>query len=367
MAKVTLKNITKTYKGGEVIAAKDVGLKIKDGEFFTLLGPSGCGKSTILHTIAGLLKPDKGKVWIGDELVTSGKEIKKLPKERDVSMVFQSYAIYPHMTVFDNIAFPLKIKGKEKEEIERRVKEAADSLNISGLLDRKPKELSGGQRQRVALGRAIVRKPKVFLMDEPLANLDARLRITERGRLKKLQKEVGITTVYVTHNQKEATTMSDRIAIERKGKIHQVGTPDEIYGEPIDLFVASFIGDNPINTFEGKIREENGDLIVDMGVFTCEVPERISKAVRESGVKEVILGIRPEHIKLEKGEGALKGEVTVLEPSGREIIVHCKIGEKKIRVISDSKKDLETGKEIWLTFQKEKIYLFNKKTEKAIR
>lgn len=362
---ITLKNVTKKF--GEVTAIKDVNLKIKDGEFFTLLGPSGCGKSTTLNIIAGLLEQDEGEVWIGDALVSSKKqEIMRDPKDRDIAMTFQDYAIYPHKTVFDNIAFPLEIKGEDEGEIERRVKKTAELLDIVELLDRKPEELSGGQRQRTALGRAIVREPNVFLMDEPLANLDARLRITARGRLRKLQRELGVTTVYVTHDQAEAMTMSDRIAVLKDGVIQEVGKPNEIYNNPSTLFVAKFIGDLPMNMLEGTLVERKGNITIDMGTFSYNL-NKGEKILENAESPNVILGIRPEHFKIakKKKKNAFKGEIDVIETAGREFNIRLTVGENSLLVITEQP-DLEVGDEVWLVPDREEIHLFDEKTGKNI-
>lgn len=263
MAGVKLVNVWKQF--GEVTAVKNMNLDIKDGEFMILLGPSGCGKTTTLRMISGLEEPTKGQIYIGDKLVADPeKGVFVPPKDRDIAMVFQSYALYPHMTVYDNIAFPLKLRKVPKQEIDQRVREVAEMLGLTELLKRKPRELSGGQRQRVALGRAIVRKPQVFLMDEPLSNLDAKLRVKMRAELKKLQRQLGVTTIYVTHDQVEAMTMGDRIAVINAGELQQVGSPDEVYDKPANTFVAGFIGSPPMNSMDASITEDG---FADFGEF----------------------------------------------------------------------------------------------------
>ncbi len=270
MVKVAIKNLTKKY--GEVQAVKNLDLDIGDKEFFILLGPSGCGKTTALLCIAGLLKPDAGEIWFDDKLMTSPqRDVYLRPQERGVAMVFQDYALYPHMTVFRNISFPLEVTGTTKNEIETRVKATAELLAISQLLDRKPKQLSGGQRQRVALGRAIVREPKIFLMDEPLANLDAKLRVHMRVELKKLHQRLGTTTVYVTHDQVEAMSLGDRVAVLKDGVLQQVATPNELYDAPKNVFVAGFIGSPPMNMLSGKLLEKDRKLKIEIVKKTFDV------------------------------------------------------------------------------------------------
>lgn len=365
---MALKSVTKKY--GDVVAMDNIRLDIKKGEFFTLLGPSGCGKTTTLYSIAGLNEPDDGEVWIGKDLVTSvEKGMVNPPQERDIAMVFQDYAIYPHMSVFDNIAFSLQVKGVEEGEIEERVRNTARLLDIEDLLDRKPGQLSGGQRQRVALGRAIVREPKVFLMDEPLANLDERLRVSARGELKQLQKRLGVTTIYVTHDQVEAMTMSDRIAIMDNGRIRQVGTPEEIYDEPQNLFVAEFIGSPPMNLIEGKIDVEDGEANLNMGSFSHKVKD-IEK-LGETDASKIILGIRPNHIdvrKEKKGtENEFQGKVNFVEPAGKEVNVHVGVGNEELTVTVGKGRESDLGKRIWLELDERKMHLFDKESGEAIR
>ncbi|MQY68681.1 MAG: ATP-binding cassette domain-containing protein, partial [Hadesarchaea archaeon] len=292
MSKVTLNNLTKRF--GKVEAVKNVTLKIKDGEFVALLGPSGCGKTTTLRCIAGLEKPNEGSTYIGDRNVTNLS-----PPERNVAMVFQSYALYPHMTAFNNIAFPLQIRKRPKDEIRKEVKRVAEILEISELLGRKPGELSGGQCQRVALGRAIIRNPAVFLLDEPLANLDAKLRISMRGELKRLQKRLGVTTIFVTHDQIEAMTMAERIAIMNNGVIEQFGSTEEIYQHPANTFVAGFIGTPAMNLMECSLVEKNGAFSLDFDTNTLPVPSSVGGALIEKmKSSDVVFGIRPEDISI---------------------------------------------------------------------
>ncbi|MEM1515840.1 MAG: ABC transporter ATP-binding protein [Candidatus Bathyarchaeia archaeon] len=364
MAKVLIKNLTKRF--GNVIAVNNLNLEIADKEFMVLLGPSGCGKTTTLRCIAGLEDPDEGEIYIGDRLVNDLP-----PKDRDVAMVFQSYALYPHMSVFDNIAFPLRIRKIPKNEVEKKVKEVADLLKISHLLNRKPRQLSGGERQRVALGRAIVRNPQVFLMDEPLSNLDAKLRVYMRAELKRLQKELGVTTIYVTHDQVEAMSMADRIAIMNLGVLQQIGTAYEVYNYPSNFFVAGFIGSPPMNFIDCTIRENNNSVLIDSGEFTFMLPDEIGKLVKEKITSsEIILGIRPEDIVIEKkcssAKGLIEGEIYVTEPMGNEIIVDVKVGDKILKVKSPVEIEVNIGDKVWLEFKPNKIHLFDKRTEKTI-
>lgn len=363
MAGVTIKNLTKRF--GNVIAVNNVSLEVKDKEFLVLLGPSGCGKTTTLRCIAGLDAPDEGEIYIGDRLVND-----LAPKDRNVAMVFQSYALYPHMTVFDNIAFPLKMKKLPMSEIEKKVKEVAEFLKISHLLNRKPGQLSGGEKQRVALGRAIVRNPDVFLMDEPLSNLDAKLRIYMRAELKRLQKELGVTTIYVTHDQVEAMTMADKIAIMNQGVLQQVGTAFEVFNSPSNLFVAGFIGSPPMNFINCTLKEENGSYYLDAGAFAMSIPASLGKIIGEkSSSSEVILGVRPEDIIVEEkpvAKNSIKAEVYVTEPMGSEIVIDLKVNGEIIKVKTLKEFKLNIGDEVWIRFSEDKIHIFDRKTEKTI-
>jgi len=326
MADIRFKHVAKRF--GEVSVIEDFNLEIADQEFIVLVGPSGCGKSTLLRMIAGLESLSAGELYIGGRLVNEVP-----PKERDVAMVFQSYALYPHMTVRDNISFGLRIRKMPPQEIDVAVKEAASILGLDEFLARKPKELSGGQRQRVALGRAIVRKPAVFLFDEPLSNLDAELRVQMRAELSKLQDRLKTTTVYVTHDQVEAMTLGDRIAVLRAGKLMQVGNPLNLYDTPQNMFVARFIGSPPMNMLRVTVSEDGGQ--VQHAAFTAPVPERLSTTVAPYRGKAVMLGIRSEHI----GEAGRQnwrspvefdGVIEIFEPLGHEIIVHVRSGEERI-------------------------------------
>lgn len=354
MTYLELINITKKY--GKTLVVDKVNLGVDKGEFIVLLGPSGCGKTTTLRIIAGLVYPDEGKVII------DGRDVTYLePGERDISMVFQDYALYPHMTVFDNIAFPLVIRRKKlglsKEEIRERVHKVSEMLGIEELLDRKPTELSGGQQQRVALARALVVEPKVWLMDEPLSNLDALIRVQVRAELKKLQKDLGITTIYVTHDQIEALTLADRIAVMNKGRIIQVGTPKEIYETPRHVFVATFVGSPPMNVIECKIAHE----ILDCQGFSIKIPEEFKETISEN---KIYLGIRPEHIEvLEKPVSrSIKGTIYIIESLGSEFIVNIKLGDSIIKAKILKEISARSGEPVYLKFDWKNILVFDKKT-----
>ncbi|MCD6502938.1 MAG: ABC transporter ATP-binding protein [Euryarchaeota archaeon] len=374
MAEVRLVSVTKNF--GKVVAVDDLTLEIKDGEFFVLLGPSGCGKTTTLRMIAGLEEPTKGEIYIGDTLVASPeKDVFVPPKERDIAMVFQNYALYPHMTVYENIAFPLKIRKVPENEIRKKVKEVAELLGIDDLLNRKPRELSGGQRQRVALGRAIIRHPKVFLMDEPLSNLDAKLRVRMRSELKRLQRTLGVTTIYVTHDQVEAMTMGDKIAILNNGRLQQVGSPDDVYNKPKNLFVAGFIGSPPMNFVDATLVEKDNNIWIDFGDFRLKLPDDMAEVIRSSNYvgKEVIFGIRPEDIydalfaqvKI-PGENMVKGRIDIVEPLGNVNIVHFTIGRVHFVGQFSRESKVREGMQMDIVFDMTKIHIFDKKTEEAI-
>ncbi len=358
MARVLLKEVTKRF--GDVVAVNSLSLEGKDKEFLVLLGPSGCGKTTALRCIAGLETPEKGEIYIGDRLVNDLD-----PKERDVAMVFQSYALYPHMTVFNNLAFPLENMKVPKDEIRVKVRQVAELLKIEALLDRKPKQLSGGQRQRVALGRAMVRDPHVFLMDEPLSNLDAKLRVYMRAELKKLQKELGITTVYVTHDQVEAMTMGDKIAILNEGVLQQTGAPDEIYFNPSNVFVAGFIGSPPTNFFDCTLLE-GVPFTLDTGEFKYSLPENVAEAAKKCTSDACILGVRPQDVLIYKNakrkKGLIRAVLDVIEPLGDVIILDLKVGDYLVKAVVSPDFKAELGDELWIDFPAKKIHIFDKKT-----
>ncbi|BAA29847.1 ABC transporter ATP-binding protein [Pyrococcus horikoshii] len=355
MARVLLKNVTKVF--GDVVAVNKLNLEVKDGEFMVLLGPSGCGKSTTLRLIAGLETPTEGEIWIGDKLVNDID-----PTKRNVAMVFQNYALYPHMTVFGNIEFPLKMAGVPKSERIKKVKEIADFLGIGDLLNRKPSELSGGQQQRVALARALVREPEVFLLDEPLSNLDAKIRTQMRFELKKLLSyDLKITTIYVTHDQVEAMTMADRIAVMNKGVIQQVGTPDEIFYKPKNTFVATFVGSPQMNLIEGEIIKKDGKVIFDCGEFSLRLPEDLNIEGR------VILGFRPQHVEVSEmpREDFIEGKLIGIEKLGVESYAHPAYGDVEIIIRVPEELKIKERKIYWrpsLT----RIYLFDPRTGELI-
>ena len=362
MARVSVKNLVKRY--GSQAAVNDVSLEIKDKEFMVLLGPSGCGKTTTLRCIAGLETPDAGEIYIGDTQVTDLP-----PKDRDIAMVFQSYALYPHMTVFENIAFPLKMRKTPKEEIQKRVKETAELLRLEQMLNRKPKQISGGEAQRVALGRAIVRHPQVFLFDEPLSNLDAKLRVYMRAELKRLQKELATTTVYVTHDQVEAMTMADRIALMESGVLQQLSNPSEVYNKPGNLFTAGFIGSPPMNFFDCSLTEASGENTLDAGEFKFRLEDDAYRMVRNQATSsEVVLGVRPEDINVHMTpqEEGIQAEVYVVEPLGSENVLDMKIGGSLIKALVPPDLLLDIGQKIYVTFDKQKTHVFDKKTGKAL-
>ena len=392
MASVTLKHIQKIYphsepkkkKKGEpekktnlqvtaegVLAVQDFNLEIADKEFIVLVGPSGCGKSTTLRMVAGLEEIS------GGELLIDGKVVNDVaPKDRDIAMVFQSYALYPHMTVYENMAFPLKLRKFPKEETDKRVREAAETLDITQYLDRKPKALSGGQRQRVAIGRAIVREPKVLLMDEPLSNLDAKLRNQMRAEIIKLRQKIDTTFMYVTHDQTEAMTLGDRIVIMKDGVIQQVGTPQEVFDHPANLFVAGFIGVPQMNFFDAELVKADGKYAVTVGGIQVELSEEKQAALAKNGVEPqaITLGVRPEHIAL-MGDGAqmLHGTVDVSEMMGSAVHLHVNVLGKDAIIIlptidlsSEQKNNVGFGSKIDITFGGNVVHMFSKETEKNL-
>ena len=366
MAQVVLKNISKVYQGG-VVAVRDANLSIKSREFLVIVGPSGCGKSTLLRMIAGLEAVTTGEVWIGDKLVNHVP-----PKDRDIAMVFQNYALYPHMTVFDNMAFGLRLRGYGKREINQRVRDAAGILSIEPLLGRKPKELSGGERQRVAVGRAIVRKPLVFLFDEPLSNLDAKMRVQMRTELRKLHLRLQTTMIYVTHDQTEAMTMSDRIVVMNKSVIQQAADPITIYEQPANRFVASFIGSPPMNFLRGSIIKMNGGLYFEEGTFRLRIVDEMAERLAEYAGKPVVFGIRPEDLydKLFVTDAPLDSLVTaiveVVEPLGAEVYLHLKVGKHALVARVGSHNRPEVNQDIDLVFDMGKARFFDAETDTAI-
>jgi len=359
MAGVTLQKICKRY--GEVSVIEDLDLEVRDREFMVLVGPSGCGKSTVLRMIAGLEEVSGGTIAIGERVVNE-----LAPKDRDIAMVFQNYALYPHMTIRENLEFGLKMRKTSRAEIDRLVAGAADVLGMTQLLDRRPRQLSGGQRQRVALGRALVRQPAVFLFDEPLSNLDAKLRVQMRAEIKKLQQRLGTTTVYVTHDQIEAMTMGSRIAVMRDGHIQQVGEPLEIYERPRNLFVANFIGTPPMNFVRATL--ENGGTAAAASGFTLPLPQAVRSATAAADGRRVVLGIRPENV-VEARLGApgatasLPIDVEFVEPLGDEVIVHGRVGEEILLCKLGPSRVPEAGSRLEVAIELEKMHLFDAETE----
>ncbi|MFC4077480.1 ABC transporter ATP-binding protein [Salinithrix halophila] len=369
MAQVKLAHIYKRYSS-DVTAVSDFDLEIKDKEFLVLVGPSGCGKSTTLRMIAGLEEISEGELYIGDRLVNDVP-----PKDRDIAMVFQSYALYPHMNVYQNMAFGLKLRKFKKDEIDKRVREAAKILDIEHLLDRKPKALSGGQRQRVALGRAIVREPQVFLMDEPLSNLDAKLRVQMRTEISKLHQRLETTVIYVTHDQTEAMTMGDRIVVMKDGLIQQAATPTEIYQHPANVFVAGFIGSPSMNFVDGRLEEEGGEVHFRGTGFDVRLPEGRAKSLRERGFvgKEAIFGIRPEDIHDEplflesSPESQVTAKVEVAENMGSEMYLYLSgVADKWVTARVNARSQLAAGTNVTLALDMNKVHIFDKETEEAV-
>ena len=370
MASLSLKHIYKKYPGG-VTAVSDFCLEIKDKEFLIFVGPSGCGKTTTLRMIAGLEEITEGELFIGDRLVND-----VAPKDRDIAMVFQNYALYPHMSVFDNMAFGLKLRKTPKEEIKRRVEEAARILDITHLLDRKPKALSGGQRQRVALGRAIVRDPKVFLFDEPLSNLDAKLRVQMRTEITKLHQRLQTTFIYVTHDQTEAMTMASRIVVMKDGFIQQVDTPQNLYDYPANLFVGSFIGSPQMNFFDAKLVKKGNEVWAEFGTNAVKVPDaKVAKLVDEGYIgKEVVMGIRPENIHDEdrfvnEADGNLvEAKVEVTELMGSETYLYLKVTGKDANVVArvDPRSKSRIGDTVKVAFETSRLHFFDKDSELSI-
>ncbi len=362
MAEVTFHHVRKSY--GPVSVIEDLELEVRDREFMVLVGPSGCGKSTALRMIAGLEEITGGTISIGGRVVNEVP-----PKDRDIAMVFQSYALYPHMSVRENLQFGLRMRKTPRAEIDRRVREAAEILGLAEYLERKPKELSGGQRQRVAVGRAIVRQPAVFLFDEPLSNLDAKLRVQMRAEISKLQKSLQTTTVYVTHDQVEAMTMGHRIAVMRGGRLQQVGTPLEVYERPANLFVASFIGTPPMNLLPGTLAD--GGAAVATAGFRAPVPEAVLPATRGRDGARVVVAIRPERVRVAERESTgpvlrVDARVEFVEPLGHEVIVHARVGEDTLVAKADPHRAPEMGAAIGLELDLGALHLFDAVTEERL-
>jgi len=366
MASVTYENVTKKF--GDTIAVNDLNFHVDDKEFLVLVGPSGCGKTTALRLLAGLEETTSGQIKIGDRVVND-----IAPKDRDIAMVFQSYALYPHLSVFDNMAFGLKLRKVPKDEIKRRVNEAAEILTIQDLLQRKPRQLSGGQRQRVAVGRAIVREPKVFLFDEPLSNLDAKLRVQMRAEISKLHQRLSTTFIYVTHDQVEAMTMATRIAVITKGVLQQIDTPHNLYDKPDNLFVAGFIGSPAMNFFPAKLRKDGNKLVIDTGDFAVPIPANRAAPYQKQVDRSVIFGIRPENIhdpdftppNLHGEKIAAKVDVTEL--MGNEVILYLVSGKNTFVARFDPRSQLRVGQQSQIVFDMDNFHIFDAETEAAIR
>ena len=368
MASLSLKNINKVYPNG-FQAVKDFNMEIADKEFIIFVGPSGCGKSTTLRMIAGLEDISSGEFKIDGKLMNDVE-----PKDRDIAMVFQNYALYPHMSVYDNMAFGLKLRKVPKDEIDRAVKEAAKILDLSHLLDRKPKALSGGQRQRVAMGRAIVRSPKVFLMDEPLSNLDAKLRVQMRVEISKLHQRLQTTIIYVTHDQTEAMTLGTRIVVMKDGIIQQVDTPQNLYDHPINLFVAGFMGMPPMNFIDCKVVKSGADVLLMFGSHSIKVPEMKANKLIASGFidKEVVLGIRPEDIHDEQlfiessPESVIDARINIYEMLGAEVYLYFTIDQFDITARVNARTTARPGDTVQFAFDLSKIHIFDKETEEIV-
>ncbi len=367
MANVVLKDVTKRF--GNFTAVHRVGLEVADGEFMVLVGPSGCGKTTILRMIAGLEEITSGEIWIGDRLIND-----VAPKDRDIAMVFQNYALYPHMSVYENISFGLKLRRTPRKEIERSVRQAAEMLGIFDKLKNKPRELSGGQRQRVAVGRAIVREPKVFLFDEPLSNLDAKLRVHMRAELQELHRKLQTTTIYVTHDQVEAMTLGKRVAVLRGGLLQQIDTPQRLYDHPANVFVAGFIGSPSMNFLSARLVEEDGGPCVAGDGFQLSlVPEKATR-VQDHVDREAIVGIRPEHLRAalpeeridEDASDCLSVHVRVVEPLGSELIVYGDLGGKELVAKLDPDVRVSVGQKLALMPELQRLHLFDRETGQSL-
>ena len=347
---------------GPVDAVRDVSLEIHPGEFFVLLGPSGCGKSTLLNLVAGLEKPTDGEIRLEDQTVAAPRKgVFQPPRQRNVAMVFQSYALYPHLKVYDNIAFPLRVVRTGKSDIDRAVKSTAAMLDIEELMDRKPAELSGGQRQRVAIARALVRRPRLFLLDEPLSNLDAQLRSRTRLELKNLQQQLGITTLYVTHDQTEAMTLGHRIALLKDGSLVQVGTPEDMYAHPRTAFAATFIGSPSMNLLSARLRQEGQGVFVELGDTHTQIELKKDVSPDLRAKREITVGIRPEHIQFsaERSPSGLPGRIGAIEPLGRELLLHVQTDVGTLLVLSADKR-FKAGDTAVIGFDPDRIHLFER-------
>lgn len=359
MPTIELKGISKKYDKNDHYSVKNINLTIEEKEFIVLVGPSGCGKSTVLRMIAGLENITDGDLTMNNRRMNDVE-----PKDRDIAMVFQNYALYPHMSVYDNMAFGLKIRKVPKKEIAEKVEKAAHILGLTDLLKRKPKALSGGQRQRVALGRAIVRNSNVFLMDEPLSNLDAKLRVQMRAEITKLHRRLGTTTIYVTHDQTEAMTMASRIVILKDGIIQQIGTPREVYKSPNNRFVASFIGSPGMNFITGK--EKDHRFMIEDEAVCYELSASQMKSIEHNGHKPILLGIRPENIEISATKTPLQATIDFIETIGAEMFVHAKIANQMIIIKCTADETLQIGMAIYIAFNQEDVYLFDQESERRL-
>ncbi len=361
--RVLLDNITKIF--GKVVAVNDLTLEVEDGKLVVLLGPSGCGKSTTLLMIAGIYRPTEGKIWFGDNVVNDLP-----PKDRKIGLVFQSYALYPHMTVFENIAFPLRLKRENKKEIDKKVKKISEFLEIGELLDRKPIQLSGGQQQRVAVARALVKSPDILLLDEPLSNLDAKLRVVMRTELKKMQMRLGITTIFVTHDQSEAMTVADKIAVIKNGVLQQYSSPDELYDIPKNLFVATFVGSPPMNIIEGSLSFKDGNLFFLNPDVRFELPEDMKVVLKqERNTEEVLFGVRPEDVNISYERSGSQDStswlVDMIEMMGRELLVTLSREKTMLKTIVDREHVPSIGEKVNVEFTG-KVFLFDKYSGKNL-
>jgi multiple sugar transport system ATP-binding protein len=369
MASIKLEKVTKKFKN--TIAVNEIDLQIEDGEFFCILGPPGAGKTTILRMIMGLETPDQGNIIVDGEAVTGVH-----PSKRDIAMIFQNLALYPDKTVFDNIAFPLRQQRVEEGKIRERVKKVAEDLHIDWLLEKIPSQLSGGERQRVAIGRAIVRQPKAYLMDEPLSNLDALLRLEMRVSLKELQASLKETFVYVTHDQVEALSMGDRIAVVHQGVLQQIGDPETIYQQPNNVFVATILGSPPMNFLKCAMKHEDRSIRIEHGAFSIETGEKeFVRALKSASVSEsVVMGLRPEDVIIQREKGQAQGkpaqdipaEIYVIEPLGNETIVDLALGDNVIKVLAEPDFEGRSGQKVWITIDSAKLHLFHEETHECI-
>jgi len=366
MARVVLEHVDKFYDGKKVHAVKDLSMNIEDGEFMALLGPSGCGKTSTLRMIAGLEVVSNGRIYIGDRVVND-----LTPAQRNIAMAFENYGLYPHFTAYGNIAYPLKLRGLARTDIEKKVREVARLLGIEDILGRKPTQLGGGHQQRISLARALVRDPAVFLMDEPISHLDAELRSRMRGELKRLHRDLGATMIYVTHDQLEAISMADRVAVMNLGELQQVGTPSEIYHHPAHIFVADFVGEPPINLMSCKVVSQEGNLYVFIaGQSLLPVPEHYDQAVLGAIGKELVLGIRPQEVEVSFGEteeGKIRGTIYIVEPLGDYSLVTVRVDQTTLRAIADPFFTAAPDTPVILSLRVQRILLFDKDTGQELR